>query len=330
MDILLSYIIPVYNVEDYLEECVFSILNQEHTGVEIILVDDGSTDRSAQICDEIAAQYPEVITLHEKNSGPSIARNIGIDAARGLYIAFMDSDDRIVRGSIPIIRKWILEEHTDICFMDASKLYLDGSKKPLGDMIAKSGVRNNNKLEAMRYLSARPKFSGAPWSKLYRKAFLDINHIRFPEDRRMHEDLYFVEKCIAYAQSYDALEMPYYEYRQDRSGSRTLSSIERNYIDLEKFVRETASEYTKDQRPNNEEAECVMSFVAYEYSVLLWKYASLPESLKKDAKAFLSDYKWVIKYGKAKRIIAVRKFLNLFGIEITSKAMEIYYKKALS
>lgn len=90
---LISVIVPVYNVEKYLKECVDSILAQTYKNLEIILVDDGSTDRSPIICDEYAAKYPSIQTIHKANGGASSARNVGIDASNGKFLAFLDSDD---------------------------------------------------------------------------------------------------------------------------------------------------------------------------------------------------------------------------------------------
>lgn len=95
MPTLITVVVPVYNVESYLKKCVTSICNQTYTALEIILVDDGSTDSSGKICDNLAMADPRIKVLHKKNGGLSEARNYGIAAARGEYIAFIDSDDRI-------------------------------------------------------------------------------------------------------------------------------------------------------------------------------------------------------------------------------------------
>ena len=90
---LISVIVPVYNVEKYLPECVESIISQTYGNLEIILVDDGSTDRSGKICDEFAEKDSRIVVIHQKNSGVSAARNRGLDVCKGDYISFVDSDD---------------------------------------------------------------------------------------------------------------------------------------------------------------------------------------------------------------------------------------------
>ena len=94
-DILVSIIIPVYNVEDYLERCIDSIKRQTHKNIEIIIVDDGSTDRCPQLCDDYARDDSRIIVIHKENQGLGLARNTGIDVARGEWICFVDSDDYV-------------------------------------------------------------------------------------------------------------------------------------------------------------------------------------------------------------------------------------------
>ena len=89
-----SIIIPVYNTEEYLQECITSVLGQNFANYEIILVNDGSTDRSPEKCDEYAAKYANISVIHQKNKGPSAARNKGVQCAQGEYLLFLDSDDR--------------------------------------------------------------------------------------------------------------------------------------------------------------------------------------------------------------------------------------------
>ena len=325
MDILLSFIIPVYNVERYIEECVYSIIHQIKEKVEIILVDDGSTDQSGNICDIIARQHKEVQVIHSENKGPANARNIGINIAKGRYIAFVDSDDKIADNSIPVLLHWITEnEEIDICFLNAIKFYPDGSKESMNDDILQERIKGKKKIEIIQYLSQRTKFSGSACTKIFNASFINENMIRFPYDRRMHEDLYFVLQSIYYANTYAAIDMPYYEYRQNRSGSRSLSSIEKNYMDLKMFVEEKTEQLTQDKCPINEVSQYLMAFVAYEYTLLLGKYDLLGKELKQIIKPFMRRNRWILKYNHTKRVRLIKCFLIIFGISTTSKLMNYY------
>ena len=327
MEVLLSYIIPVYNVEQYIEECVDSVLRQNERDIEVVLVDDGSTDKSGSLCDKLTEQYDKVRTIHKRNMGPSAARNDGLDAANGIYVTFVDSDDRIAEGTVNAILEWIRRGGADLCFMGAVKLYEDGTTEPLGDEIRQNEVRDADKLQAMHCLSLKPKFPGSACTKIFRKAFLEGNGIRFPNDRRMHEDLYFVMQCIEKAATYDALEMPYYIYRQGREGSRSQSPSERSYQDLIRFVKEMTDHYTRDKKPVNREAAYLMASVAYEYSLLVWKYCLLPERLKKETLLFLKTYRWIMRFSHNRRIAAIRTVSGMLGIPATSRILDYYMKR---
>ena len=114
MDKLISVIVPIYNVEEYLNECVDSILNQTYKNLEIILVDDGSTDKSGIICDDYAKIDSRIKVIHKKNGGLSDARNVGIDRALGEFIIFIDSDDYIDHSMCEILLAYASKYDVDI------------------------------------------------------------------------------------------------------------------------------------------------------------------------------------------------------------------------
>ena len=116
---VVSVIIPVYNVEKYLEECIDSVLAQTYQNIEIILVDDGSTDSSGLICDRYAEKNTNISVIHQKNSGLSAARNSGLNKANGDYIYFLDSDDYISADAIEKLFSIAENDKSDIVFFDA-------------------------------------------------------------------------------------------------------------------------------------------------------------------------------------------------------------------
>lgn len=111
---MISVIIPVYNVEEYLERCVNSVLKQTYNDLEIILVDDGSTDNSGKICDELKNKDDRIIVIHKENQGLSASRNIGIEKATGEYITFVDSDDYILEDMYETLYKNLIRNDADI------------------------------------------------------------------------------------------------------------------------------------------------------------------------------------------------------------------------
>lgn len=121
-----SVIIPVYNVEKYLIECLKSIVNQSYKNLEIILVDDGSPDNSGKICDEYATCDTRIKVIHKENGGVSCARNVGLDLASGEYICFVDPDDWLEYNALELCFTYLLITKADLCFFDYDLVYRGG------------------------------------------------------------------------------------------------------------------------------------------------------------------------------------------------------------
>lgn len=325
-DVLLSIIIPVYNVEAYLSECVDSILHQATGECEIILVDDGSTDLSGELCRQYAENNISVKVFQKNNGGLSSARNAGMSVAVGKYITFIDSDDKIFPCSIEEILSWIKSEDADMCFLRAFKFYPDGTKKDLGEGIVKSQLYSQNRVDSIRHLASRAKYPGSAWAKLYKRDFLLNNNLYFPFDRRYSEDLGFIRDCILCARSFDALDIPYYLYRQNRQGSITNNVTSKNFNDLLRFIIESSEKLTNNKSANDSICESVMSFVAYEYSVLLYLYNFISKKEKKSALTELKKYKWTLKYSGNKKTALIQLVCCFFGIRFTSFLIKLYRK----
>ncbi len=326
MEKLISFVIPVYNVEKYLKECIESILKQCTNQCEIILVDDGSTDKSREICDIYASKENSINVIHQENGGLSFARNEGLKKAVGKYVAFVDSDDRIRENSLCNILKWIKQSDSDICFMDAIKFYSDGKELPLGDNIIKQSVEGKDKTEVLRHIATRPKYPGSACTKLFRREFLLENDIFFPSDRRVSEDLGYCLDAIMKAEKFDALDITYYEYRQNREGSITNKTSYKNFEDLVLFVIEWTQKFTIEKKAIGINEQYAMSNVAYEYSILCWQLSKLKKEERRRALLFLKEYKWVLNYGKTKKIKMIRLLSNLCGFVCTSVILNMYMK----
>ena len=120
---LISIIVPVYNVKDYLKKCVDSILKQSYNNIEVILVDDGSTDGSSIICDELKAMDSRVLVIHKENGGLSDARNCGVKEAKGKYVCFVDSDDFVDKDFVKILYTNIVDKSCDIAICRYEKFF---------------------------------------------------------------------------------------------------------------------------------------------------------------------------------------------------------------
>lgn len=315
---ILSIIIPVYNVEKYIEECFYSVYSDEIIkNIEIIIVDDGSTDNSPNICDKLA-KHNNTYVYHKKNGGLASARNYGYTKARGKYIVFLDSDDKVETQSLPRIIKYIDKNEKDLFFLNIKKVYPNGKTVDLGERIDRNKIFNVKKDKCIRYLSRRPKYPASANSKIYRKKFLDNHSIAFPNDNRVSEDMGFAFKCILLANSYDKIELPYYYYRQNRKGSITNTISSKSFIGLSSFIEESIEEYTKNGKPLNKNVKNMFNYLAYEYEILLFQYSILPHTEKEKAYAFLRKYKYVMKWSKTGRNIVIGILVSLLGIKTTS------------
>lgn len=324
--LVLSIIVPVYNVAAYLEACVESLMAKDMSQSEVILVDDGSTDGSDSLCDELAQQYDCVRCIHKTNEGVSAARNDGLNVAKGKYVLFVDADDLIAPNGMDEVLQWAQEKQADICFLQVHKLYPDGTMKDQGDGITHAGICGKDKTAVMRYLASRPKYPGSVWSKVFRRDFLREKQLLFVKGRKHGEDLSFMMACLLAAQRFDALDMPFYQYRQERVGSATYHSTNRSYSQLCLFVAEWAERLTHDRMANNVISAYAMSFVAYEYAILLWRRVDLTGSDLAGVDDFLRKYGWVMRYARNFKIKGIWIARKILGVKTTAKVLEMAKK----
>jgi len=222
---LISVIVPVYNVKPYLPKCLDSICGQTYTNLEIIVVDDGSTDGSGIICDEYAAKDSRIKVIHQENGGLSVARNKGLDVATGEYIAFVDSDDWIDREMYKELYENLVKQGVDISMCSYIQHYPNRSRAKCNS--GKTHVWTGR--EAIRELIAGKRVATMVWDKLYNKSLFD--EIRFP-DGKIFEDAAIIYKLFAKSGKVSQVEKPYYHYlsRQGSIINQKLYDGERNLI----------------------------------------------------------------------------------------------------
>lgn len=211
---LISVIIPVYNVEKYLHRCLDSVIAQTYQNLEIICVDDGSIDDSGKICDQYAVRDARIKVIHQENQGLSAARNRGLDAAEGEYIAFVDSDDYILEGMYKKMLDKLLDYSVDLCVCQWQYEFSDGRQVVKKKNIDPTIYGCKTSLEFARFLYRGNYENGvvvAAWNKLYRRALLD--KIRF--EGRIHEDEAFCGRIMAENISVYVMEEQFYVYAQN-------------------------------------------------------------------------------------------------------------------
>lgn len=211
---LISVIIPVYNVEKYLHRCLDSVIAQTYQNIEIICVDDGSIDESGRICDQYAVRDAHIKVIHQENQGLSAARNRGLDAAEGEYIAFVDSDDYILEDMYKRMLDKLLNYNVDLCVCQWQYEFSDGRQVVKKKNIDPTIYGRKTSLEFARFLYRGNYENGvvvAAWNKLYRRALLDTIHF----EGRIHEDDAFNGRIMAKNISVYVMEEQFYVYAQN-------------------------------------------------------------------------------------------------------------------
>lgn len=203
-----SVIIPVYNSEKYLSACVDSVLHQEKVSLEIILVDDGSTDSSASICDDYARKYENIKVLHIKNSGQAVAKNEGLKLAKGKYIALTDSDDKMTPLMLFTMVTAGYKHGADVVCCNYKQVDEQGNVSHL-DCTNNTYILNHE--EALIHFYSRDKIFSQCWTKLYKHQMLSEYHVE-NEPIRYDEDIIFNIRAFKAAQKTVIIDKPLYEY----------------------------------------------------------------------------------------------------------------------
>ena len=219
---MISVIIPVYNVEDYLHVCINSVLRQSYQDFEIICIDDASTDSSLEILEYFAQKDSRVkILKNDSNKGPGYSRNKGLGIAKGKYISFLDGDDWFRLETFEILVKKIKQDNLDFLLFKNIVYYEEPQEFGFEEYYDMEFMdKFNNQVFNHWDLDKTKLFfvSNAPWNKLYLKSFLDDNNIRFPNENLIHEDNPFFYKAIISAKRVSILDM-YLHNRRRRDGS---------------------------------------------------------------------------------------------------------------
>lgn len=211
---LVSVIVPIYNVEQYLERCIKSIQNQTYRNLEIILVDDGSPDNCGEICDRYATEDERIKVVHKVNGGLSDARNAGLDIAKGDYFFLVDSDDWIHKQTIEIMMQMIEKNNCDLAICGYQYAYegKEYSDKALDLKTILDQYTNVNRYRAQEIYFTNPdkrlEYTVA-WNKIYRKDL--FKNIRYPKGK-VHEDEFTTFKLLHEAKKIGIIEEPLYYY----------------------------------------------------------------------------------------------------------------------
>lgn len=313
-----SFILPIYNVEKYLSECVESILAQTYSDFEILLVDDGSPDNCPALCDEWARKDNRIKALHKTNGGLSDARNYGLDNAEGDYVVFVDSDDFWVNKDCLEHLMNVVDAHPECDFIGYNCSYYYSDTKTYtkwvtyGDNLT---VPTDKDIAICSLVASGTMPMSACLKIIKRKSLLDIG-LRFIKGTIAEDIPWFIDlldgskKCMFVNQYI-------YAYRQNVAGSITASGNPKSTSDLFTIVKNEIKKM--DSRNISKEAkEALYSFLAYEFCILL------TSDMSKEMKSELMQYKWLLNYTVNPKVRKAAFVNKLFGIKVTEWVLKFY------
>lgn len=299
---LVSIIVPVYNVEKYLRQCIDSIINQTYKNIEIILVDDGSTDNSGKICDEYAKKDKRIKVIHKKNGGLSDARNVGIEKATGETLSFVDSDDFVEEDMIETMFNELIKKNVKIV---VHGYYIKKAEKIAHKKINEEKVISD--MEAIKLCFCDNNFGFYVWNKIYKKELFE--KIRFPKGKNS-EDRYVVPRLIKNAKEVYYNSSPIYYYLQrDESIVHSKEKINFDALDADNYLVKYIEE-------NYKELEKLAQKSLINDSLIIYNKMYLQNKMNKnmERRIYKNIKKYYIKIKKKENVkfrIKVNLFLNL-------------------
>lgn len=307
---LFSVIIPVYNVENYLRECVDSIIGQTCKDYELILIDNGSTDSSGTICDEYAAVHDNVKVKHlMPNVMASGARNEGQKLATGEYILFIDSDDYYAHNEAFARLKEKASENPDVILFNNIEYYEKTGTFSMALYNMDIAIKGRSILEICRDLIDADAYSNSAWSKAIKRSLLEDNNIHFTPGLTVEDNDWYY-RVVLHLQTIAIVNEPLYVYRRRTSGSITTTATIKNTIDcLDVIEKWTKIAKREKENPNT---EIILLSLAKQYCNYLIGYSSLKRDKECDKR--FKEYSYLLKYTKTQRVVIFRRIYNIFGL----------------
>lgn len=316
-----SVVIPVYNVKLYLEHCVRSVLDQTFKDLEIILVDDGSTDGSGDLCDKIAADEPRIRVVHQQNQGLSGARNTGLQQAKGEYVAFLDSDDRwLLPEGLEQLLKEKKTEQPDIIIFKNVDIWQDGHCTAARDYDVEKIRQLADGQRVFEYLVANQQFRMSACFLLVRRELLLEHNILFPLGL-ISEDIDWSMHLWQYVSSVCITNLEFYGYYHREASLSTTVSI-RAYHSYDKIFS-----YWKSQC----DAGCQNSDTIRAYMANMWVnrgyvYYRLADQDKPEALRILQKHVGFLSYGCSPKSKRIHRLVQFAGVKVTAIMLGWYWQ----
>jgi len=316
----ISVIIPIYNTSKYLKYCIESVLNQDYKNVEVLLVNDGSTDNSGKICENYKDAHKRVKVIHQNNSGASTARNKGLDHATGDYIMFLDSDDFWVDSCLGRIVDKLnkIETEIDVMFLKSAVIKDDGSLTEFKGY----EFENFNKRQLIEYISTQNKVAVSACLKVInKKVFLNKN--LYFKDSLLVEDIDWFFNLINIANKFTTFDGDFYCYRiRSDSASRTPNEQRiRDYL----YILNKWANYTKNS--TDIDKHFLYYMIGYEYEILLSTFFDYDKKVQNKYYLELKKLSWLLNYRDKPRSRMIKVLNRLVGFKNTCLILNAYLKK---
>lgn len=246
---MVSIVVPIYNIEKFLPECIESIINQSYQDWELLLVDDGSPDGSGAICDKYTEKDERIKVIHKKNGGVTAARRSGVEAAKGEWIFFVDGDDKVEKdGLLRLVEAAKGDESLDIVEGTYAWFFPDGQKKSRVTRAHKEGQVNLNALDYANGLYTEELGARGPWSKIIKKeVILSSKAFSLPRDITNREDAMMLTAIALEIRNYLLIDVPVYLYRSQYTATAVSNKLTWKY--WERYLRFLKNDILKDCSP---------------------------------------------------------------------------------
>lgn len=323
-----SIVIPVYNTEKELGRCVDSVIAQTFHDFEVILVDDGSTDSSGEICDRYAAQDHRIKTIHKQNGGCSAARNTGIRTAIGDYLLFVDSDDMWDDVNALKDIKRIIDDNAEIvidtvCF-GVSIYNEDGKLVKIRKPVTYNLILED-KYQAVKHLVYTNQYFSTSYVKALRREFFLENDLFFVKGL-LSEDIEWSARVLINCEAIAVYPSAFYKRIQRTEGSITSAIGKKNILDILTSV-EKGVDYVNENSEDLKLKSIYFEYWAYQYAMLLGLVAVMKQDSEyENVLQRLKNLSWLLKYDHVKKVRMVRICYAILGLQLTANILSKYYE----
>ena len=319
-----SVIMPVFNVEKYIRKSVDSVLNQTYQNIEVLLVDDGSTDNCPKICDDYAELDSRVRVIHKKNGGLSDARNFGIDAASGDYVVFLDSDDYWSSDTAleKAARKLEMEK-SDVMLFFFKYLFEDENNRitEYNSEFEKIEINMESKKTQLTDLIKNNIYISSAWAKIIKRQLFKDNDLYFVKGV-YSEDIEWSARLMMYASSFSVLNESFYIYIQ-RGTSSAHSLRRKNIVDAKNNVMKALA---MADSIDEELKEAFMNYISYQYITVLNVSCVCKDDIRDEIRD-MKNYTYLLDYHWNPKVKKIYTFNKIFGFNMMMKLLSFYIRK---